>query len=103
MPRDGNAPLTARDLEFLQKIANGASSKELAAEARLGEEATINSLSRLAKKLGSVSRVHAVAVAFRMVAEILSLVRESLRGKKERPPKKSGLFGFVASANSLSL
>jgi DNA-binding NarL/FixJ family response regulator len=59
------APLSKREREILQKIANGATTKEVAAELGISPHTVKTHLERIFEKLGANDRAQAVAIAIR--------------------------------------
>ncbi len=58
-------PLTVREVEIVQLIAEGLSNKEIAARLTVAEETVKAHVRHLLPKLQARSRAHAVAIAFR--------------------------------------
>jgi DNA-binding CsgD family transcriptional regulator len=58
-------PLSKREREILQKIANGATTKEVAAELGISPHTVKTHLERIFEKLGANDRAQAVAIAIR--------------------------------------
>ena len=63
--------LTARELELLDRAANGDSSKQIARFLGLSEQHVKNTMSSIMTKLRASSRTHAVAIA--ITAGLISL------------------------------
>jgi DNA-binding NarL/FixJ family response regulator len=59
------APLSKREREILQKIANGATTKEVASELGISPHTVKTHLERIFEKLGANDRAQAVAIAIR--------------------------------------
>ncbi|WP_439816734.1 response regulator [Zavarzinia sp. CC-PAN008] len=59
------APLTARELEILEHLAEGRANKTIAATLSLSEDTVKAHLKHLYEKLGAADRAHAVALALR--------------------------------------
>jgi len=59
------APLSKREREILQKIANGATTKEVATELGISPHTVKTHLERIFEKLGANDRAQAVAIAIR--------------------------------------
>jgi DNA-binding NarL/FixJ family response regulator len=64
-PPPTREPLTRRELEVLQLIADGLSNKEIATRLCLSTETVKSHVCALFSKLGANSRAHAVAIALR--------------------------------------
>jgi DNA-binding CsgD family transcriptional regulator len=64
-PRSSREPLTPRELEVLQLIADGLSNKQIAARLWLSVETVKSHVCAVHAKLGAESRAHAVAIALR--------------------------------------
>ena len=58
-------PLTPRQVQILQLIAEGLSNEQIANRLRLSAETVKSHVSAVHAKLGADSRAHAVAIAFR--------------------------------------
>jgi DNA-binding NarL/FixJ family response regulator len=61
----GGAPLTARELEVLERLAEGKTNREIAEAIRVSEETVKAHLKKLYDKLGAADRAQAVAIALR--------------------------------------
>jgi DNA-binding NarL/FixJ family response regulator len=59
------APLSKREREILQKIANGATTKEVASDLGISPHTVKTHLERIFEKLGANDRAQAVAIAIR--------------------------------------
>jgi DNA-binding NarL/FixJ family response regulator len=64
-PSSEQAPLSKREREILQKIANGATTKEVASELGISPHTVKTHLERIFEKLGANDRAQAVAIAIR--------------------------------------
>ena len=54
---NGSRSLTAREAEIVERVATGASNKEIASRLRMGEQTVKNGLRRIFKKLAVVNRM----------------------------------------------
>lgn len=63
--RSGSFPLTGRELEILQYVAEGYSNKQIASVLTLTEHTIKNHLTSIMKKLGARDRAHSVVLALR--------------------------------------
>ena len=64
-PRAGSAQLTPRELEVLTWVARGKSAWEIGAILKISKRTVDEHAATAVRKLGAVSRVHAVALAVR--------------------------------------
>jgi two-component system nitrate/nitrite response regulator NarL len=60
------APLSARESEILQRVAYGATTKEVARSLGISPHTVKTHLERIFEKLGANDRAQAVAIAFRL-------------------------------------
>jgi DNA-binding NarL/FixJ family response regulator len=65
-PHKPNAPLSPRESEILQRVAYGASTKEVARALGISPHTVKTHLERIFEKLGANDRAQAVAIAFRL-------------------------------------
>lgn len=65
MPRNGQDPLTDREMEILRLLASGASQARIAGQLRISPKTVGTHIQRILTKLGVHSRTEAVAFAFR--------------------------------------
>jgi DNA-binding NarL/FixJ family response regulator len=66
LPRTGAlAELTGRELEVLQRLANGKAPKEIARDLFISPKTVASHVQHILGKLGAHSRVEAVAIAYR--------------------------------------
>ena len=65
-PNRPEAPLSARESEILQRVAYGATTKEVARELGISPHTVKTHLERTFEKLGANDRAQAVAIAFRL-------------------------------------
>ncbi len=56
-PSTGSRTLTAREAEIVERVATGASNREIASRLRMGEQTVKNGLRRIFKKLSVANRV----------------------------------------------
>ncbi len=66
MPTDEGSPLSPREVQILQHIASGSSTKEVARDLGISSHTVKTHLERIFDKLGANDRVQAVAIALRM-------------------------------------
>jgi DNA-binding NarL/FixJ family response regulator len=59
------SPLTPRELEVLQLIADGLESRQIARELYIADDTVKTHVSHVLEKLGATSRANAVAIAIR--------------------------------------
>ena len=64
-PPEPVAPVTARERQVLELLADGLANKEIAQKLIVSDETVKSYLRTLFPKLGARSRAHAVAIAFR--------------------------------------
>jgi DNA-binding NarL/FixJ family response regulator len=65
IPRDSPAPLSDREVEILQKVAYGASTREVAEELGISTHTVKTHMDRIFEKLEANDRAQAVAIAVR--------------------------------------
>jgi DNA-binding NarL/FixJ family response regulator len=65
MPRDEGSPLSPREVQILQHIASGSSTKEVARDLGISSHTVKTHLERIFDKLGANDRAQAVAIALR--------------------------------------
>jgi DNA-binding NarL/FixJ family response regulator len=61
----GRSPITAREVQILEAVADGKSNKEIAGALAIAEETVKTHLRNLFEKLGAADRAQAVAIALR--------------------------------------
>ena len=61
---NGNRRLTQRELEVLELVAQGYSTREIARKLWVTEETVKTHVRRVLRRLGARTRAHAVAIAF---------------------------------------
>ena len=66
MPTDDGSPLSPREVQILQHIASGSSTKEVARDLEISAHTVKTHLERIFDKLGANDRAQAVAIALRM-------------------------------------
>jgi DNA-binding NarL/FixJ family response regulator len=66
MPKDNGSPLSPREVQILQHIASGSSTKEVARDLGISVHTVKTHLERIFDKLGANDRAQAVAIALRM-------------------------------------
>ena len=66
MPKDEGSPLSPREVQILQHIASGSSTKEVARDLGISAHTVKTHLERIFDKLGANDRAQAVAIALRM-------------------------------------
>jgi two-component system response regulator DegU len=66
LPRGGDSPLSAREVQILQHIASGSSTKEVARDLGISVHTVKTHLERTFDKLGANDRAQAVAIALRL-------------------------------------
>jgi DNA-binding NarL/FixJ family response regulator len=66
MPKDEGTPLSAREVQILQHIASGSSTKQVARDLGISANTVKTHLERIFDKLGANDRAQAVAIALRM-------------------------------------
>ena len=66
MPKDEGSPLSPREVQILQHIASGSSTKEVARDLGISSHTVKTHLERIFDKLGANDRAQAVAIALRM-------------------------------------
>jgi two-component system response regulator DegU len=66
MPTDNGSPLSPREVQILQHIASGSSTKEVARDLEISAHTVKTHLERIFDKLGANDRAQAVAIALRM-------------------------------------
>lgn len=66
LPEDDGSPLSAREVQILQHIASGSSTKEVARDLGISAHTVKTHLERIFDKLGANDRAQAVAIALRM-------------------------------------
>ncbi len=64
--RTNRPPISARQLDTLALVAEGYSSREIAAILRLRETTVKQYVAKARRKLGASNRAHAVAICFRL-------------------------------------
>ena len=65
MPKDEGSPLSPREVQILQHIASGSSTKEVARDLGISSHTVKTHLERIFDKLGANDRAQAVAIAIR--------------------------------------
>jgi len=66
LPKDGSSPLSPREVQILQHIASGSSTKQVARDLGISAHTVKTHLERIFDKLGANDRAQAVAIALRM-------------------------------------
>ncbi len=66
VPKGGDSPLSAREVQILQHIASGSSTKEVARDLGISVHTVKTHLERIFDKLGANDRAQAVAIALRL-------------------------------------
>jgi DNA-binding NarL/FixJ family response regulator len=66
LPRGSDSPLSAREVQILQHIASGSSTKEVARDLGISVHTVKTHLERIFDKLGANDRAQAVAIALRL-------------------------------------
>ncbi len=66
LPKDDGSPLSQREVQVLQHIASGSSTKEVARDLGISAHTVKTHLERIFDKLGANDRAQAVAIALRM-------------------------------------
>jgi DNA-binding NarL/FixJ family response regulator len=66
MPKDNGSPLSPREVQILQHIASGSSTKQVARDLGISAHTVKTHLERIFDKLGANDRAQAVAIALRM-------------------------------------
>ena len=64
-PNSGTTPLSKREREILQKVADGATTKQVASDLGISPHTVKTHLERIFEKLGANDRAQAVAIAIR--------------------------------------